>query len=248
MPDNPHRHLTWDGCYNIRDLGGYPSAYGTTRWGVFVRSDSLTRLTERGRSALINYGIRTIIDMRSRRERTGELHPFATIAAARGPRYYVHPLFDEYDNESIARIAASRTLAEMYEVVLDHFSGQILTVLRSIAAAPAGGVLFHCHAGKDRTGLIAMFLLAIAKVPDEIIIHDYALSDRFLGAINEEILARYVGEPQEQRRVARLLHTRPEYMRATLERLNLRYGGPVGYLRHVGIYDDEIVQLRRRLV
>jgi protein-tyrosine phosphatase len=108
--------------------------------------------------------------------------------------------------------------------------------------------LFHCHAGKDRTGLIAMFILAIAGVPDETIIADYTLSDQNLASSHNEILARFEGQPERQQHIKRLLHIRPEYMQATLQLLQDRHGGPVNYLRAAGLTTPEINSLRQRLV
>jgi protein-tyrosine phosphatase len=248
MHDTLIRHLTWDACYNIRDLGGYTTPYGTTQSNVLVRGDSLIRLSPAGCHALRDYGIRTVIDLRSSRERAAALHPFAYPSTLRDPLYRAIPLFDESNEEGIAWVGAARTLAELYETILAFFPAQIVAVLRAIANAPSGGILFHCHAGKDRTGLIAMFLLAIAGASEETIVGDYALSDQFLGELHEEILARYAGEPAEQRRVARLLHSRPEYMLATLERLNLCYNGPLGYLQRAGLTEREIHVIRKRLL
>ena len=64
-PHEPTRHLRWESCYNARDLGGYATADGGyTRWGAFVRADNLSRLTSADQAALIEYGVRTVIDLR----------------------------------------------------------------------------------------------------------------------------------------------------------------------------------------
>src|SRR5205823_6923920 len=94
--DQPARHLTWDACYNARDVGGYPTnSGGRTRWRALVRADNLHRLTPEGQAALREYGVRTIIDLRL----AGELerHP-SPFAAGQGPddvpRYLSLPLHD----------------------------------------------------------------------------------------------------------------------------------------------------------
>jgi protein-tyrosine phosphatase len=202
MLETISRRLTWDACYNIRDLGGYATARGATRWGVYVRGDSLIRLSPTGCAALRNYGIRTIIDLRSSHEHTSGAHPFSAGSGFGHPLYRAMPLFDESNDEAMSWVSAARTLAELYETMLHYFPAQIVAVMRSLANAPSGGVLFHCHAGKDRTGLIAMFLLAIAGVNDETIIADYAVSDQFLGPLYDQILAQYINQPSEHRRVA----------------------------------------------
>ena len=246
MLETSHRRLAWDACYNIRDLGGYPTPRGATRWGVYLRGDSLIRLSPAGCTALRNYGVRTIIDLRSAHEYTSGAHPFSATSGVGHPRYHALPLFDENNNKGMDRVSMARTLGELYETVLHFFPAQIVTVLRALANAPQGGILFHCHAGKDRTGLIAMFVLAIAGVDDETIIADYAVSDQFLGPLYKEILGRYTNQPKEHHRVAQLVHARPEYMRATLERLHRHSHGPLGYLLSAGMTADELDQIRLR--
>src|SRR5436190_18952958 len=85
LPDQPARRLRWDACYNTRDLGGYVTADGGyTRWGAFVRADNLSRLTPAGQSALIEYGVRTVIELRRADELTIDLNPF--VAVSNDPR------------------------------------------------------------------------------------------------------------------------------------------------------------------
>jgi protein-tyrosine phosphatase len=82
-----NRHLNWDGCFNVRDLGGFRAADGrTTRWRAVVRSDSIDRLTGAGWTALREYGIRTIIDLRNDDERTaGSTRLAAGITVVHAP-------------------------------------------------------------------------------------------------------------------------------------------------------------------
>jgi protein-tyrosine phosphatase len=247
MSQPPNRTLPWDACLNVRDLGGYRIVDGgITRWGALLRSDTLTRLSPDGCAALIEYGVRTIIDLRSPDEIASDHHPFAESSNA--ITYHALPLFADRDPNTASWITSARSLAEMYEVTLTQSQARIIQALRTIANADPGAVLFHCHAGKDRTGLIAMFVLAIAGVPDETIIADYTLSDQNLASIHDEILARFEGQPERQQHLKRLLHIRPEYMQATLQLLQDRYGGPLGYLSAAGLTPPEINRIRQRLV
>ena len=145
------RRLEWEGCLNARDLGGYATQDGReTRWGAVVRSDSLAALTEAGRAALASYGIGAIVDLRLPDE------------LARHPNPYAEPGDHgiAYTNVSILDPAAgfppdTLTLAENYLWTLDRFAGYVAEVMAAIAGAPEGGVLIHCAAGKDHTGLIS---------------------------------------------------------------------------------------------
>src|SRR5687767_10529285 len=85
------RQLSWDGCYNVRDLGGYATIDGgVTRWRAFVRADSLYQLTPAGQAALLDYGVRTIVDLRRARELEHYPNPFAQPSEAANPPKYLH--------------------------------------------------------------------------------------------------------------------------------------------------------------
>lgn len=222
MPDGTvPRYLRWNACYNVRDLGGLPTADGgRTRRGALVRADSVGRLTEEGRAALEAYGIRTIIDLRFGVEVRDDPSPFtdhATIAAHNLP-------LNPNDVAVVRSLAAQRGSDLPYAATVNiaylaTHQPQIAAIMRAIAEAPEGGVLFHCHAGRDRTGLIAALLLALAGVPAAAISEDYALS----------------------------FATVAETMDATLGHLEETYGGVAAYLRAAGMTDDEIARIRDRI-
>jgi protein-tyrosine phosphatase len=244
MTDLDQRRLPWEGSYNIRDLGGYAAADGCPlRRGALVRADNLGHLTPAGQEALVAYGIRTVIDVRSVEECVRWPHAFshhATICTVN------IPIGTGANPEAQALLDGATDLAGWNCLALQHCQSHIAQLVRQVSQAASGGVLIHCHAGKDRTGLIAMFLLAIAGVNDETIIADYAVSDQFLGPLYDQILAQYINQPSEHRRVARLVHARPEYMRATLEQLYRRCNGPLGYLLSAGMTAGEFDRIRSR--
>jgi protein-tyrosine phosphatase len=222
VPDEPdHRYLRWNACYNARDLGGLATTDGArTRRGALVRADSVGRLTEQGRAALEAYGICTIIDLRFGVEVRDDPSPFADHA-----RIISHNLPLNPNDISVTRsLAAQRGSALPYPATVNiaylaTHQDQIAAVMRAIAEAPEGGILFHCHAGRDRTGLIAALLLALAGVPPATITADYALS---FSAVAET-------------------------MDATLAHLESAYGGVEQYLRTAGVTEQEIARIRNRL-
>lgn len=222
VPDGTEpRYLRWNACYNVRDLGGLATAGGGwTRPGAFVRADSVGRLTEEGRAALEAYGIRTIIDLRFGVEVRDDPSPFADHATIVSHNLPLNP----NDVAVVRSLAAQRDSAMPYAATVNAaylatHQPQIAAIMRAIARAPEGGVLFHCHAGRDRTGLIAALLLAIAGVPAAAITEDYAIS----------------------------FATVAETMEVTLAHLEQTYGGAGAYLRAAGVADDEIAGIRRRL-
>ncbi len=251
------RRLEWDACYNARDVGGYPAAGGgRTRWGRFVRTDNLRRLSARGRAALLASGVRTVIDLRSPSELAIDPYPLppggAVPAAPGAPAYRNLPVLDPEDAAEAAAIAAATTAEALYAAVLAHGRTRLAAVLRAVAAAPAGGVLVYCHAGKDRTGLVTALALAVSGVPAADVAADYAASDGHLRPWYESQL-RGAPDTSARRRLARALRSplnaaRPESMLATLAHLERCYGGPDAFLAGAGVTDAELAALRRRLV
>lgn len=241
-----NRHLSWDACRNVRDVGGYETADGgQTRWRALLRSDNLCRLTPAGRAALVEYGVRTIVDLRSSSELAAEAHPFA-LPAPHGPITYLNlPFVDESVVAATSAAEAAETSAESYCVLLEWFKPQLRTILSYIAEAAPGGVLVHCHAGKDRTGIIVALLLTLAGVPRETIAADYALSDSYLQPLYAEILDA-VREDQREA-LARRLSARPETMHEVLSYLDRGYGGAREYLLACGVSESDVARLRERL-
>ena len=115
IPAHRSRHLDWDGCLNLRDLGGLPTeGGGTTAFGAFVRGDTLCGLSEDGRGSVVGYGIRTVIDLRSPEELTAEPNPFATMPEVVS---YVHRPLNDPATE--ARLSVTETGADRYVAMIE---------------------------------------------------------------------------------------------------------------------------------
>jgi protein-tyrosine phosphatase len=246
---SPSRHLPWDGCYNIRDVGGYATTDGgQIRWGALVRADNLCRLSPAGSAALIDHGIRTIIDLRSASELAYAPHPFASAQGEPDTLVYQHlSLLDEADLDGVARIDNASSVGEMYTLMLDQYPAQIATIIRAVAYAREGGVLVHCFIGKDRTGVIVALLLAVAGAEPTMIVADYAESDNYLQPLYVEVLESLAHDLPRQRQLASLLASPPAAMQMALAHLDANYGGPLGYLQAIGVDQQEILLLRQRL-
>jgi protein-tyrosine phosphatase len=238
------RRLAWEGVLNARDLGGYPTADGRqTRWGAVVRSDSLTALTSAGREALISHGVRSMVDLRLPGEVADQPNPFAEPAD--------HGI--AYANVSFVDPAAAPpedaiTLADGYKRMLDRFQKQVAAVMAAIAEAPGGGVLVHCAAGKDRTGLIAALLLGLAGVAPETIAADYALTAECLRPREQAWLENGPGDRAEREEQLRRFAPTAAVMEAVLEHLTVRYGGVAAYLLEAGVAPEDLDRLRARLL
>jgi protein-tyrosine phosphatase len=247
-PD-PARDLSWPSCFNARDLGGYAAAGGRrTRWRTLFRADNMSHLTAEGPAALVRDGVRTVVDLLSDSDhRFDPPHPFRGHTVPDATLRYVHaPMLDEADGAAVAALDRATSREAAYCARLDTSGRQVARIVRAVADAPEGGVVFHCHAGLDRTGLVAALLLAAVGVPADTIADDYALSEERLGAFYEHYVAQ-VADPAERAAFQRLTAPR-EPMLAVLDHLDARYGGASAYLRAVGVTDDELARLRERLL
>ena len=172
------RDLEWDGCVNARDLGGFPTPAGPTAYGVFVRSDNARKLTDAGWQAARDYGITTVLDLRSDPECT------ADPPDRDGFDHVRLSLMDHFDSDMDYRARILEQVADLdeaarhrvlYSQALDVDAPRFAEVVRVLADAD-GAVLIHCLGGKDRTGLITALLLRLVDVPVEEIDDDYVVS------------------------------------------------------------------------
>ncbi len=172
------RHLEWAGCFNVRDLGGLPTAHGgSTARSAIVRSDSVGRLEPRGWDELEAYGIRTIIDLRNPTELGDDGAPRpASIETVNIPL----DVTEDRDFWDVWENGPQFATPLYYRPHLERFPERSAEVVGVIARARPGGVVFHCAGGRDRAGQISMLLLALVGVEPEVIAADYGLSDERL--------------------------------------------------------------------
>ena len=238
------RHLDWEACYNARDLGGLPTIDGgQTRGQSVIRSDILGRLTAQGRRALIGYGVRTIIDLRSPKEAQGEHSAFTEPTGDTDEPAYLNLPLEKYYPHVSELINKAASLAEIYCIILDHYPDAVVDVMRTIANARPGGVVVHCHAGKDRTGIVSALLLGLAGVPAETIAADYAESQIRLWPLYEKIVAEVGGEEDPWLKPT----ATPETIHTMLAHVDTTYGGVCQYLEGAGLLPTEMERLKSRL-
>jgi len=224
---------------NVRDLGGCPTTDGAeTRWRSLLRADDLVQLTPAGIRALLEYGIGTILDLRWPAEAARQ--PCPLTATASHIRYEAIPLLTGSEEEW--RLRCRDPGKELWKcAVLEHVGAELRQVLAFIAAAPPEPLLFHCVAGKDRTGLLAALLLALADARPDAIARDYALSAQML---REGYLRRY--PDIETPRILEALRCPEEAAYNMLSFLEAA-GGVRAYLAQIGLSGGEIARLRARL-
>ncbi|MFS8112524.1 tyrosine-protein phosphatase [Rhizobium jaguaris] len=242
------RLLVLDGAHNVRDLGGYPTAAGaTTRWRSLLRSDGLHLLSAADIDSLLNEGLSTVIDLRGVEETALEINPFVADGRV---QYHNLPLFS-----ALAPILTTAKtgqipfdMAARYRDAIENCQPAIAGVLRAITTASEGIVLFHCSAGKDRTGIIAAILLAIAGVDDNTITEDYALTGRVAGRLIERLREKSLRGGVDPALIELVLASEPETMRSTLQHITRIYGNMPAYAMRIGLSDDEIEKLRQRIL
>lgn len=240
--------LPLKGARNVRDLGGYPftredGSRGATARGVFLRSGTLGGLRRSDREALRAYGVRRIIDLRSPFELRHWPDPYARHPQA-GIRYISIPMLDQLNSSGFGGTLPS-CMFDVYRDLLDDDPEDIKQVFEALDGP--GCALFHCRAGKDRTGVIAMLLLGLAGVDDAHIIADYAATQRYMG---HGLRAQRIGVTiLLRRRVPRcLFESAPVEMERTLAHLHERYGSARGYLlRHAGCSPELLDRITGRL-
>jgi protein tyrosine/serine phosphatase len=243
------RDLHWDGCVNVRDLGGHPTVDGgETRFGAIVRADSVRGLSDEGWEALVSYGVRRIIDLRWHEE-------LAEDPPRDLPVDVVHvPLLGERNDASGREIdalleglddpAARRCM--MYLEFLRRYPANFAKAVAEVARAPEGAVVVHCAGGVDRTGLVSALLLRLAEVAPEQIAQDYAASEANWAPRTDAWIAE--AETDDEREFRRFLSRMPaEAMLGVLEALERNHGGAAGYLRHAGVADEDLEAARARL-
>lgn len=243
MPLHPMRHWRLPDAHNIRDLGGYAGAGGTvTGWARLLRGDDLWHLSESSRDALVDRGLALVIDLRGLLEIANRPNPFAAHATV---RYRSIALFDRL--EPIGTLSAPLDMAARYCEALDRCGARLADVLAAIAEAPEGIVLFHCTAGKDRTGIVAALLLLVAGVAEDEIAADYVLTAELGQAMLARLRERALAGGADPAQVSLMLASDESTIRTMLVHLRERHGGIDAYLAAIGLAPARIERLRARL-
>jgi protein-tyrosine phosphatase len=242
------RDLEWDGCLNVRDLGGVALDDGSeTPYGVLVRADNIRRLTEDGWRSLAEHGVVRIVDLRWQTELDEDPPRDLDIDV-------VHvsilgefdPDFEDDIRDYMAVDDPAGYWAISYVRILEKFAPNFVRALAANADAPDGAVVFHCTGGKDRTGLIAALVLRLAGAPIDQIAHDYALTFSRRSGVPDSWVESAPDDDERDRR-SFMQHTPPEAMQRAIEQLELDHGSVESYLLSAGLDKARIDSLRKRL-
>jgi protein-tyrosine phosphatase len=189
-PASPDRVLRWDGCVNVRDLGGLPlTDGGETAYRVVVRADWLPGLSEAGRRALVDYGVSLVVDLRPDREHEDDgLDPLPVPVLRQG-----------MDPRPVAAAWEWPSMREAYLALADHYRAELAQALTLLGTAEPPAAI-HCAGGRDRTGIACGMALWLAGVEPDAIAADHALSDESWAPHNPEWLANAPDEQERERR------------------------------------------------
>ncbi|GAA1554844.1 tyrosine-protein phosphatase [Kribbella sancticallisti] len=227
------RELEWDGAANARDLGGLPAGSGTIQPGRIFRSARPDGLSEAGWQQLADAGIGTIIDLRNDYERL-EVRVLDIV--------HHHPVEDQQDDGFMAVWGERLDTPAYYGEALRRWPGLITSVFARIADAPEGGVLVHCKAGRDRTGMIIAMLLSLVGTPVADILDDYELALRTMNAY-------YEATPESGERPLSSAELDLHCADACLAMVAFLGSTDVaGYLTSSGLTFDQLDRLRDRLL
>jgi len=248
-PTIDQRWQPLDGAHNVRDLGGLPLPGGpATRSGRLLRADALDRLTAADVGLLVDrYGLRHVVDLRSSSERAERGR--GALDAAGAVRYTE---VEVIPSDALERRRAERSgplgadvdtdvlMADGYVELLELGAPAFRAAVEALVEQEGTPALFHCSAGKDRTGVLAALLLDLAGVPHEAIVADYALTDERMPAIIERLTGAASFEALAEQVPVFAFRARAATMSHFLTRLADRWGDSAGYLSWAGLPDGAL--------
>ncbi|HZM79063.1 MAG TPA: tyrosine-protein phosphatase [Candidatus Limnocylindrales bacterium] len=232
--------------FNMRDLGGLPTADGRrVRPGRLFRADNLGRLEAADKETFMALGIRTVIDLR----RLSEVETMGKVPEWTGVTWLHHHLDHElWDHRTYSdAIGVTRWLADRYADLLTSGAADIARVVMLLSEVDSGPTVVHCVAGKDRTGLVAALTLSLLGVPDDHIAEDYAMTE-----LSEEAYMDWLRRTNPTAAAKTpppfYVQTPAETMRLTLAELRERHGSVFQYLARHGVSRVHVERMRAALV
>ena len=246
-PTAPDRRVRFDLVFNVRDLGGLPAFDGArVRPGHVYRADGVQRLAGDDLERARQLGLRTVIDLRTE----GEIERGGRFPVEDHPVDWHHlPVLQRMwsDDDLVATTGAADFLRDRYVDMLTEGGHSIARAVEVVShGAPA---LFHCAAGKDRTGVVAAVLLGLLGVPDHEIAADYHATAGAMAAFVDWLTLEYPDA------VDSMTSQPPEYLEAPMEAMTGfldvvadRHGSMEGLARHLGVPDTTVERLRTTLL
>jgi len=254
------RHLPLQGAPNFRDLGGYLTADGrSVKWGMVYRSGALNKLDAGDQAYLERLGLKRIVDFRAPDEvedAPDRLGPSLAPAVLHLPIGFkglnVRQFSKRILHGDTAGLHFDTLLVDANQAMVRQFSPVFRDWLHGLVTDEASPQVFHCTAGKDRTGFAAAVLLLSLGVPKDTVMQDYLASNAYLEASNARsmrmirIFSLFRTDPDS---VRPLMIVEPRYLDAAFDAMQQDYGSIDGYLRQaLGVDDAFREQLRQRFL
>ena len=248
-----NRIVQLEGAYNFRDLGGYQTSGGrVVQQGRFFRSDEFSELSDADLETLKALGLHTIIDLRNPSEIKGkENRPIAGSSYQQIRIYKRDPLMRYMPIALFQRHILPKALGDSYIHLIETRAQAFGAALRVLTAEDNLPMVYHCSAGKDRTGIVVALALSVLGVPTETIIADYSLSNLGFEHYYTEFIAsgrldRW-GVPYED--FQPLFIVDPDWMKNLLAHLYSKYGNVETYLiRKAGLTVEDLQSIRKNLL
>lgn len=248
-------HVPLEGNFNLRDLGGYVAADGrVVRDGCLFRSDELHALTDADLAVVAGLGIQVLFDLRSDAERTLRPNPTLTgveIHERQAPSSESNAqTLEEQIATGVTPQRDDEEFGGIYVMLLTYLAKDLRRVVELAADASQRPLLFHCVAGKDRTGIASALLLGLLGVPDETILDDYELTTQFWTPGRMEQLAEFLDEHgADHDHIRYLISARRPVLAKALAHLHATWGGYDEYaIKELGVAPDLPARLRSTLL
>lgn len=248
-------HIPLEGALNLRDIGGYTADGGRVRRGIVFRSDNLNTLTDADLETFDRLGIRSVFDFRGPREI--ELQP-SRLWRSVSNHVNLPITGDTVQEKTFIERVMSGELREVkvdevganYVTILENRCDKFAAVLTSIASSERRPILFHCTAGKDRTGLAAALIHGLCGVSREDIVHDYGLSDKFrLASRKAALRERFEPHGIDIEPLIPAISAPRQAMHIALDHLESEHGGIHAYvIKSLGIDQQTVNTIREVLI
>ena len=247
-PEHPDRRVVLQGAFNFRDLGGYRGRAGqTVRWRTLYRADALHRLSDTELDELGALGVRTVLDLRTlaeldrgriQAEHLGITHLHLPVLGERWKPAELDPDAD-----------AGEVLGSLYVAMLTVGAPALAGALRTLADPASVPAVFHCAAGKDRTGVLAAMVLSLLGVDEQVIVGDYALTATAMAKMVERLRQdRPDALDAMNDQPSAYMATPPAAMATFLDHVRHEHGSMVGYVRSIGVEPDVVEALHTNLL
>jgi protein-tyrosine phosphatase len=242
--ETSERLIALEGAVNFRDLGGYRATGDRrTRWRTLFRADGLGELTETDLAVLRGFGIRTVIDLRS----GSELERGRFDVEAHPAAFHHFPFIDELpDAQDFDRRPG--LLGSQYLEIVSDAGEQILAALEVLASPDALPAVFHCTAGKDRTGVLSAIVLSLLGVDEPTVVADYALSGEAMQRLREKLIRKYPEGRETLESIDEVFSADPAQMEQLLDHVRERYGSVDAYVEGLGAGPRLVEDLREALL